>query len=352
MMTRGEAALKSTICMSNPDAFFGTGLTESGTSQKDKAEAVEGVLDAIEACTHCPLLAACRRSVQDEIDSGYAPVHQVRAAVFWGMDGKPDPTLAGALEAESSAALAAECTAATSETVTREDGKAFPVSVALPRRRSITDDQGPIVESDPLLPVTIPADRLLIGWDASWAHLKEGHLQNQEAIRLLLSDRRDDWKRVVTRLYLDQYSNTTVDSREIAEDSDVCAVIREAHRRGISRHSLCIRLSLGADKLEEIMEALGLPIARSEAHRRSAETRQQNREQMLREAARTAELLESKDPALPLDIDLSSVTTHTAPDTQEAQEPQTGAGASEAAPAALSDRDELPGQIPGQFTIF
>jgi hypothetical protein len=253
-----------TVCQSHPEIFDADGLTESGDRQSDREEAVSGTLDAIEACTHCPLLAACRRSTQADIDRGISPRHTVRAGIFWGPGGHPDPTLAGALTDESSRLLAAECRDAERPTVTDHDGETHPASIAIRRSHNISDSQGVIDDGDPLLPVTIPDDRFIIGWDASWVQLRDIHTGNPRAVALALSDSPDDWAKLVTQFHLDE-SRDTADGREVADDVDVCVIIRTAIDRGITRRKLAARLAVGATRLEEIMIALGLPVIRDHA---------------------------------------------------------------------------------------
>lgn len=259
------------ICQSNPEAFDCIGLTDDGATLNDRREAVNATLDAIEACSLCPLLAHCRATTQKEIDSGQSPVGVVRAGIYWGSDATPDPSLDGALTEQSTHALREECTppSENEQMLKGHDGKFYPRSITFHRWRSITDHTGKYSGAD-LAPIDLD-DRLVLGWDSSWVSLHPRI--NHRAVELLTSSNSFMHERVVTQLFLDEHPEVTADGREIASDHDVCEAIRIALGRGVTIRDLAGRLSMGWSRLADIARALGFFVPRNEEMRRRAQVR-------------------------------------------------------------------------------
>lgn len=266
------------ICARNTETFDAQGLSESGSSQEDRNEAARGVIDALEACSRCPILSACREDTQKGIDAGLGPTHIVQAGVFWGSDGTPDPTLCNALSEHSSAALEQRCTPARHE----DDAKdSRPRWVRIKRIRNIERDQVSWDSESDLLPVDIGDEELGDGWDASWAVLRQRERVREEIIRMLFDNAGADRKKIVARVHLDD-KDEPAGQREIAEDHEVCEFIRRAYdERGMSRRKIKEALGMSSGRVTRIMKALGYTLEEDPEMRRrgimAAQTKAENR---------------------------------------------------------------------------
>lgn len=253
-----------TICQQNPETFDCRALSDPSATAAEQTQAAFDAIDAIEACSHCPLLAACRRSVQDEINNGTPPVNILRAGIYWGADGTPDPTLNGVLSPRSAKRFTDACSEmpAHSSFTKGHDGQLYPRSITFTRAHTARKREGDELDFDTIntADVDIPTDYYFTGWDASWIRWRP--VLNMRAIRCLLSDNQQTIDSVVTQVFLDEHPGEKIGNREVASDADVCEVIHEALIMGISLRSVSSRLSMGWSRLEKVVARLGYRVAR------------------------------------------------------------------------------------------
>ena len=248
-----------TICRQNPDTFDCRALSDPSATDEERTDATIDTIDAIEACTHCPLLKACRRAVQSEIDNGIPPVNILRAGIYWGSDGTPDPTFNGTLSPSSAKRFTDACIDMPPHNsfTTGHNGQLYPRSITFTRANTARKRNGDELNFETFAnaDVDIPADYYITGWDASWIRWRP--VLNMRAIRCLLSNDQQTIDSVVTQVFLDEHPDEEIGNREVASDADVCEVIHEALKMGISLRSVSSRLSMGWSRLEKIVARLG-----------------------------------------------------------------------------------------------
>ena len=253
-----ENANMNTPCQTDEAAFFADGLDPSffNTSSGDDriraldslTDAVETTVDAINACAHCPLLQACRKQTADEISLNVGPAGIVRAGLYWGFDGKPDFTLNGCLDADSSESVR-QRSAGEVQSATRIDanGDHWPLTVS-------------VREHYPLAPEVVsgPVSHDLDAWDLRWLPALPDRI-NTFAVNAALDP--ELGVPVVTERWLARHGVDVPDSARAAEvmsDADVAEYLRRAEFYDISPRRLAATLRMRWESVQELRMQLGI----------------------------------------------------------------------------------------------
>lgn len=245
-------------CRTNESAFFADGLDPSRVhattgdarilALDSLTDVVETVVDAISACTHCPLLQTCRAQTAKEISENLGPAGIVRSGLYWGFDGKPDFTLSGCVDA-ASANQARTDAIGTMKPATRVDehGNEWPLTVSVRAHY-------PPATVEPSGPVNHDLGQ----WDLSWLPALPDQL-NMFAINAALDP--DLGVPVVTERWMARHGTSVPDSARSAEvmsDADVAEYLRRAERLEISPRRLAATLRMRWESVQDLRRQLGI----------------------------------------------------------------------------------------------
>lgn len=212
--------------------------------------AVNDVKTALTICADCPLLAACKAETARLVDNNAAPCGVVRAGIYWGYNGRPDPTLNGCLTEHSAAHIADNALGELTEaTITNDTGDEFPKTIDLTGRAKKRHHTQPgfIDEQFPT-------------WDYTWIPPLSTPI-NELAVQAALSQ--DPHRPVVTERWLSinhRPINSAALRAEVLTDADVCEVIRRADATGIATRRLATILRMKWDFVQRLRSKLGISV--------------------------------------------------------------------------------------------
>lgn len=227
-----------------------TDTNELNTELEYLNQAVQNVKTALNICADCPLLQACKQETARLTESNAAPCGVVRAGIYWGYQGRPDPTLNGSLTAEASNRIRESAHGELAEaTVTNDAGDEFPKTIKMSFGTQMVDSgEAGFIDED------------FTPWDYSWIPPLSAPI-NEIAVQAALSQ--DPRRPVVTErwLALNHHPITPEALRaEVLTDADVCEVIRRADATGIATRRVSSILRMKWDFVQRLRQQLGVSI--------------------------------------------------------------------------------------------
>lgn len=225
-----------------------TDITEQETERAYLNDAVQDVKEALQICADCPLLQGCKQETARLVENNAAPCGIVRAGIYWGYDGRPDPTLNGCLTSASANRIKENARGELTEaTVTNDAGDEFPktIKVSFGAKSSDSEEPGCIDED-------------FTDWDYTWIPPLSAPI-NEFAVQAALSQ--DPHRPVVTErwLALNHHPITPEALKaEVLTDADVCEVIRRADAAGIATRRVSSILRMKWDFVQRLRQKLGV----------------------------------------------------------------------------------------------
>lgn len=258
---------QSAPCTAYQDLFDANGLTTKryeNAGDEDKlqelrrlAQTVDDTAEALTACSHCPLLEACREQVARNIEEAAPPCGVVQAGIYWGADSQPDFTLNGCLSRKSALAAQKESQHCPRKaTRTDENGNEWPLTVSV----YATISKNPCEANLPDGPICYELEP----WDTSWVPAIPEPI-NTLAVEMVCSEGGME-RAGIPQTRVERKNAVKPDKQEVLTDSEVCEIVRRLSKRGETIRFMCSKLNIHSHTMKRLLSRLGLPIKYSKFH--------------------------------------------------------------------------------------